>query len=119
MNKEKLKRRWQKEDELRIDSALSKVMADPEGRKFLWWLLEIGRIGMQPFSGNALNTAFTCGELNVGQKILDRIITVSAEGYVLMMKESQSEFNERSKQLSDDPADGAGEEDGSADEGTG
>jgi hypothetical protein len=112
MNKEKLKRRWQKEDELRIDSAVSKAIADAEGRKFLWWLLEIGRIGGQPYTTNALNTAFNCGELNVGQRILDRIISVSAEGYVLMMKENEREVNERDKQLSVDEADGTGTEEG-------
>lgn len=115
MDKEKLKRRWQKEDELHVDSAVSKALADQEGRKFLWWLLEIGRIGTTPYSGNALNTAFNCGELNVGQRILDRIISVSPDGYLLMMKESQREMDERSKQLSIDEADGTGAEDGEVD----
>ena len=102
MNEEKLKRRWLKEDELKIDSAVSQAIADKEGRKFLWWLLEIGRIGSQPYSGNALNTAFTCGELNVGQRILDRIISVSPEGYLLMMKENNDERKERDAELNMD-----------------
>jgi hypothetical protein len=99
MNEENLKRRWQKEDELKIDSAVSKAIVDPEGRKFLWWLLEIGRIGMTPYANNALNTAFNCGELNVGQRILDRIISVSPEGYLTMMKENGDEVRERNKIL--------------------
>lgn len=99
MNEESLKRRWQREDEDRIDSAVSKALADDEGRKFLWWLLEIGRIGMQPYTGNALNTAFGCGELNVGQRILDRIISVSPEGYVNMMKENNNERKSRDAEL--------------------
>lgn len=102
MNEEKLKRRWLKEDELKIDSAVSQAIADKEGRKFLWWLLEIGRVGSQPYSGNALNTAFTCGELNVGQRILDRIISVSPEGYLLMMKENNDERKERDAELNMD-----------------
>ena len=102
MNEEKLKRRWLKEDELKIDSAVSQAIADKEGRKFLWWLLEIGRIGTQPYSGNALNTAFSCGELNVGQRILDRIISVSPEGYLLMMKENNDERKERDAELNMD-----------------
>jgi hypothetical protein len=113
MNEEKLKRRWLKEDEHKIESAVSKTLADAEGRKFLWWLLEIGRIGHQPYANNALNTAFNCGELNVGQRILDRIISVSAEGYLTMMKENESERSERTKQLAlDDQADESGEEQG-------
>jgi hypothetical protein len=43
MNEEKLKRRWLKEDELKIDSAISKLSLILRGGKFLWWLLEIGR----------------------------------------------------------------------------
>jgi hypothetical protein len=99
MNEEKLKRRWLKEDELKIESAISKAVADPEGRKLLWWLLEIGQIGMQPFAGNALATAFACGELNVGQRILDRLISVSPEGYLTMMKENSDEVKSRDAEL--------------------
>lgn len=95
MTEERLKRRWQKEDELAIESAVNQAISDPQGRKFLWWLLEIGKIGMQPYAGNALNTAFACGELNVGQRILDRIISVSPEGYLTMMKENENERKER------------------------
>jgi hypothetical protein len=112
MNEEKLKKRWLKEDEMRINSAVSKAVEEPEGRKFLWWLLEIGRIGNQPFTGNALNTAFACGELNVGQRILDRIISVSPEGYLRMMQENNNEFNERNALLAgetDDVGEGDGE----------
>lgn len=111
MNEEKLKKRWLKEDEMRIDSAVSKAIEEAEGRKFLWWLLEIGRVGMQPYAGNALNTAFACGELNVGQKILDRIVSVSPEGYLRMMQENNNEFKERAALLADG-ADDVGEDDG-------
>lgn len=117
MNEEKLKQRWLKEDEHRIDSAVSKAIADSEGRKFLWWLLEIGRIGSQPYSNNALNTAFGCGELNVGQRILDRIISVSPEGYLLMMQENNDERKERDKLLGIETY-GPGTEYGEVDEGT-
>jgi len=96
---EKLKRRWQREDEDRIVSAVSQALASSEGRKFLWWLLEIGRVGLQPFAGNALNTAFNCGEMNVGQRILDRIISVDPDGYILMMKENVSERATRDAEL--------------------
>lgn len=110
MNIETLKKRWLKEDELKIGSAVGKALANVEGRKFLWWLLEIGKIGNQPYAGNALNTAFACGELNVGQRILDRIISVSPEGYLIMMKENADERKERDAELDlggtvDNPAD--------------
>lgn len=116
MNEEKLKRRWLKEDEMRIDSAMSKVIEDADGRKLLWWLLQIGRIGAQPYTGNALNTAFTCGELNVGQRVLDRIISVSPEGYLRMMQENNDEVKERDALLNlGDQADDVGTDDGEVD----
>jgi hypothetical protein len=48
-------------------------------------------VGQQPFANNALQTAFACGELNVGQRVLDRITSVSPEGYLEMMKEMADE----------------------------
>lgn len=118
MNEQKLKQRWQKEDELKIDSAVSNAISRADGRKLLWWLLQIGRIGQQPYANNALNTAFACGELNVGQQILDRIISVSPEGYVKMMVESENERKERNDLLALE-ANGAGTDDGAFDEESG
>ena len=113
MNKENLKKRWLKEDEGKIDSAVSKFIADDEGRKFLWWLLQIGQIWRQPFGHNALNTAFACGELNVGQRILDRVISVSPEGYLTMMKENADEHKKRDAELDlDEPLDDQADEPG-------
>ncbi len=117
MNVEKLKRRWLLEDELKIDSAIAAAVGTREGRKLLWWLLTIGRVGTQPFSTNALNTAFACGELNVGQMILDRIISVSPEGYLSMMQENNDEHKERDALLNmDHQADDARADDRPADE---
>jgi hypothetical protein len=85
-----LKSQWEREDRELIDSAISALLQHAHGKKFLWWLLEIGRVGGQPFTANSLHTAFNCGELNVGQRILDRLISVSPEGYVDMMKENEN-----------------------------
>lgn len=110
----KLKADWQKEDEHFIDSSIDALLKARNGRQFLWWLLEIGKVGMQPYSGNALNTAFGCGELNVGQRILDRIITVSPDGYVNMMKEQQDNARSRAKSLADAGAKSRAEPDSDA-----
>lgn len=101
MNEERLKRRWQTEDEDAINAALGALFQHEHGRKLLWWLLRIGRVGTQPFANNALNTSFNCGELNVGQQILDRITSVSPEGYVNMMKEMADERTRRDSALAD------------------
>lgn len=92
---DRLKRDWQKQDDTEIDGAINALFEHRNGRRLLWWLLTIGRVGTQPYAGNALNTAFSCGELNVGQQILDRMIAVSPDGYVNTMKENVNERSER------------------------
>lgn len=74
-------------DQLEIDEAVRALLAVPRGRMYLWWLLQIGKVGTQPFASNALNTSFNCGELNVGNQILSHIISVDPAGYVRMMQE--------------------------------
>lgn len=96
---EKLKRKWEKADELELDLGVTELLASAPGRRLLWWLLDIGRIGGQPFAQNSLITAFNCGELNVGQRILDKLLTVSPDGYVNLLKEKQNERNDRNDQL--------------------
>lgn len=70
-----------------INRAIAEIADTDYGRKFLWWLLEIGQVNQQPFVSNALNTAFNCGELNVGNKILAKITEVDPAIYVRMQVE--------------------------------
>lgn len=76
-----------KVEKLAIDSSCEHLLSTREGRTYLWWLLRIGRVGAQPFTTNALTTAFGCGELNIGQQILAHIIEVNPAGYALMIQE--------------------------------
>lgn len=99
MTEHRLRTRWKEEDETSINSAFDALLKAPNGRKALWWLLQIGRIGQQPFANNALQTAFCCGELNVGQQVLDRVTSVSPEGYLEMMKEMADERRTRDTAL--------------------
>lgn len=95
----KIKKRWQEEDENAIHESIAALMKHPQGRKFLWWLLQVGGVGSQPFSGNALQTSFNCGVLNVGNQILEKIVSTSSEGYLEMMKESEDERRKRDAEL--------------------
>ena len=96
---ETLKRRWEREDRLNVDNAIAALFSDGGGRKFLWWLLELGKVGGQPFTGGAETTAFNCGELNVGNQILARLIEVSPEGYITSMKENANATRDRDTEL--------------------
>lgn len=80
-------RKLSKEAKARLDNAVRAMLQHPDTRAYLIWLLEIGKVGTQPFSQNALLTSFQCGELNVGQQIFAHILEVDTAGYVQMMKE--------------------------------
>lgn len=83
----------QRTRDLRIDDHIREAAQSVSGREFLWWLLQLGKVGVQPFTSNALTTAFQCGELNVGNGILERIITVNPAVYVQMQQEHQNEYD--------------------------
>lgn len=96
---EALERHWEKVDRATVDSAVAALLDHENGRKLLWWLLQLGKVGIQPFTNNALVTSFSCGELNVGNQILARIIEVNPAGYVRMMEEQNAGSELRDEQL--------------------
>ena len=87
------------------DAALKLCFTTYEGRALLWWLLEIGRVNTQPFSIDPQKTAFQCGEMNVGNAILARLVEVNPEGYLAMLKEKA---NEHRSVLASDNGDSSG-----------
>lgn len=97
--------KFAKDDKQEIDNAVQTLLENYSGRKFLWHLLTISKIGQNPHTGEALSTAFACGELNIGQQILAHIIEVSPSGYIQMQREQQEEYVRRFGK-SADPADG-------------
>lgn len=73
-----------------IDAFIRAAAQSREGLRFLWWLLEIGKFGSQPFNGHALTTSFSCGELNVGLQVFSRISEVDPKIYLAMVKENEN-----------------------------
>ena len=74
-----------------IDDALRALVQHPQGRQYIYWLLEISGIARNPYSGNALATAFNCGELNVGQRIQAHLIEVAPAAFLKMLEEKEEE----------------------------
>lgn len=107
-NIQRLQRQWDRLDNLEIDEAIKQNLSTKAGRRFLWWLLQVGKINIQPFTANALSTSFACGEMNVGQRILDRIISVDPAGYARMMTEQADEHRDRTNQYASALGSGAG-----------
>lgn len=90
-------RNLEKQKDLRVSGAIGALLQHVEGREFLYWLLDLTNLHANPYQGNALGTSFACGEMNVGQKLLDRIIAVSPSGYLDMLKERQAEQQEHER----------------------
>lgn len=93
-----------------IDEALRAVMQHQQGRRFINWLLSLGKIGRNPYTGQALSTMFNCGELNTAQQLQARIIDLCPEQYLIMVKELEDE--RRSDAAYIDRARDDGDEDG-------
>lgn len=73
------------------DKTLALIMSQSNGRRLVFWLLELGRPGHNPFSGNALTTAFNCGEMNIAQRLTERLLRVCPDFYITMLKEMENE----------------------------
>lgn len=88
-----------KQDKARLDNAVNAMLEHPDTRYYLNWLLEIGMVGQQPFTANALSTSFNCGQLNIGNQILAHILEVNTAGYVRMRQEIEDERRTRSTDI--------------------
>jgi hypothetical protein len=80
-----------KQSQLRRDNFVRAAVETREGREYLYWLLELGKMGRNPYSGNALSTSFACGELNVGQQIQAHLIEVAPNAFLKMLAEKEEE----------------------------
>jgi len=99
--------------EKEIDEALAALMLHAQGRRLVNWLLTLGRLGNNPFTGQALSTMFNCGELNVAQRVLERLLTVAPDKYMIMLKELENERLSDARTLADAGSDSS--DDDSAD----
>jgi hypothetical protein len=97
--KQDLLRGYAAQDKVMLDGALRSLVRTYEGRRYVWWLLEVGKVGQQPFNTDPYATAFNSGQLNVGQQILAHLTEVAPEAYLQMIQENIDANRTRSKQL--------------------
>lgn len=94
----------ERQRKLYIDDFVKAGLNTPQGRAYVYWLLEMSKVNYQPFTGNALTTSFNCGEMNVGKQILAHIIEVAPDDYLKMLKERQEEeLNDRQPEPDSEP----------------
>ena len=63
------------------------VMNTPEGRRYVWRLLEKAGVFRTPYRGSTNDTMLRIGTHSVGVDIMTEIIDANAELYLLMQKE--------------------------------
>lgn len=67
------------------------AMGTPQGRAYFWGLLGACHVFASSWSPDASTTAFREGERNIGLSILAGIQAVSAEQYLIMVKEAKED----------------------------
>lgn len=113
--------------EAQKELAVRGLYATREGRVYLRWLLEVSKaIGQQPFRGEAPKTDFTCGEMNVGIRIMTHLMETDPDAFAQLLKEQADEYYAAKlrrtgdqRDLFDPDAAGEGDSDGGYDQGNG
>lgn len=75
----------------RENEALNWIMRHPQGRRFMWDLLEVCGIFNNPAFAAGFDTNqtfFKAGQQNIGQYYLKQTVSLHADGYNLMVKEN-------------------------------
>ena len=92
----------ERQAQLARDDFVRAALTTLQGREYFSWAMGLGRPNENPYAGNALATAFRCGEANVSQLILKHILTAAPEGYFNILREQQKEIT---NDYASDPAD--------------
>ena len=75
--------------QLNKEKAVKALYATHEGRDYLRWILEVSKaIGHSPFRSNPHETAFLCGENNVGLQLMAQMIETDPSAFAELLKEN-------------------------------
>ena len=67
------------------------LMSSPRGRRVMWRLMEISGPFRISFDMNAMKMAFNEGNRNLGNQLLNEVMTLCPELYPVMVKEQRNE----------------------------
>lgn len=87
-------------DAAEIDEVIRGLLEEPKGQKFLWWLLQVGKYGINPFTPDPVTMAFQCGEINIGAQIMARIVDVNPMGFAQLSMKRKLEDDRRNASAS-------------------
>lgn len=86
VNKSKKRAARKRADRLKFIEA---AMGLEEGRAWFYDLLVFCKVFQGPFSSDPYQTAFLCGEQNIGLRVLDDIQTAAPKQYLTMVSENK------------------------------
>lgn len=86
VNKARKKHARNRADRLRFIEA---AMDQEEGRGWYFDILNFCKVFRTPFNDDPYRTAFSCGELNVGLRILEDIQIAAPKQYLQMLQENK------------------------------
>lgn len=91
--------RQQIQDRERED--LRKILDLPEGRRFVWSILETAGIYGRAFTGEALSMAFNEGRREIGITLLEKIEGHAQGSFLIMQREAlnEKELHENGRRL--------------------
>lgn len=73
---------------LQRESDRHAIMATPEGRRFMWWLLdEVAGVDNGTFAGEALHSAYAEGRRAVGRELRTLLQAEAPASYLLMLQD--------------------------------
>jgi hypothetical protein len=89
MKRSALEAKYLKEDRDARLEFIRAAVGTREGRLFFWWLLQIGKFGVNPFARDALVMSFGCGEQSVGGQVLAELVSAAPRAFPEMMTEQE------------------------------
>lgn len=64
------------------------VMASPEGRRFVWWLLRRAGVTQSVLRDGEARALYWAGRQDMGHELLEHVITTDPDAYLLMQREA-------------------------------
>lgn len=98
MDAQELQLRFAEEEREALKRAVAALMLHKDTRKLLAWLLTEGKaLGNQPFAGDALLTAFNCGEMQMGHRVLELILETNPSALTSLLMEIRNDREDRDR----------------------
>lgn len=86
--KQRIHDRHTRDDDIVQREELNKILGSPNGRRLFWGLLSDAGVFQNPHSGNALDSAFNAGRMQMGHLILTRITDADPEAFIKMQQDN-------------------------------